>query len=83
MCPFVRIRFTPLAYANRNAKSIKKPIKLVMNSTNLIGLMIGYTGLEPVDYGFRVRCLTSLANTQYLQQSNYTKLLLTAQDFLY
>lgn len=25
---------------------------------------IGYTGLEPVNYGFRVRCLTNLANTQ-------------------
>ena len=36
---------------------------LAPDETSLL-FKIGHTGLEPVNYGFRVRCLTNLANAQ-------------------
>ena len=40
-------------------KEPSRPINLI-----ILCLVIGNTGVEPVNYGFRVHCLTSLANSQ-------------------
>lgn len=46
--------------------SNKKPvISMFINiNDNEYLLTIGHTGFEPVNCGFRVRCLTNLANAQ-------------------
>lgn len=41
----------------------KKKQLLVVTVAFLV-IIVGHTGFEPVNYGFRVHCLTDLANAQ-------------------
>ncbi|WP_415620276.1 hypothetical protein, partial [Liquorilactobacillus satsumensis] len=44
-------------------RTIKRTYTGILTQHNLfVQYLIGHTGLEPVHCGFRVRCLTNLAN---------------------